>query len=104
MGEMDYTKMDMKKYPWVLWLVVRREKIISKNFWYVRMANCMEIQIFDLCVSIGLPWIPHVLEGKIRDYSNLDTAMETNTANIIQKFSFPIGSYTKFYTSEKQSQ
>ena len=104
MGKMDYTKMDLKKYPWVFWITIQLRTDWFKRLWYTRGANNIEIQFIIWCITIGLPWVPHVLKGKIRDYGNLDTAMEINTSCIIYKYSFPIGSYTKFYASEKQSQ
>ena len=83
----------IKRYPWVFWLRFEKRDWFS-NFWKSRGANFLEIQIFKLCISIGLPWNKEVLKQVDVNYplEGLNHLRKTNeTFN--KWYHFHIGSY-----------
>jgi hypothetical protein len=66
-------------YPWVFWLSFERRKWF-KRFWKSRGANSLDIQFFNLHISVGMPWNQHVLRGAVANYplEGLDHFRKTN--------------------------
>ena len=58
----------MKKVDWVFWVTIQKRKGWFKKFWKTRGSNCMEIQIYDYKISIGLPWHKDVVAKANQNY------------------------------------
>jgi hypothetical protein len=61
----------MNKVDWIFWVSIEKREWF-KNFWKSRGSNCVDIQIYNYHISIGLPWhkevirkadVNHPLEG-----------------------------------------
>ena len=51
---------EVKNYPWVFYIRISKRNWFS-NFWKSRGSNCLDIQIYNLHISIGMPWHKEVL-------------------------------------------
>jgi len=85
--------MKTKNYPWVLRLSISIRKDWFSYWWKTRGSNYLEMQIWIFRINIGMPWLPYVLEGKIRDYGSLDDARRTNDSFIKNGIGVLIGKY-----------
>ena len=57
----QYCQTDViSRYPWVFWIRFEKRDWFC-NFWKSRGSNCLDIQIFKLHISIGMPWHKEVL-------------------------------------------
>jgi len=77
----------------VFWITFEKRQWFSK-LWKTRGANFMNIQIFGLMISIGLPWKNVYINVHNRDYRTLKHLKTTNDANLAK--GILIGSYKKF--------
>jgi hypothetical protein len=50
----------ISRYPWVFWIRFEKRDWFC-NFWKSRGSNCLDIHIFKLHISIGMPWHKEVL-------------------------------------------
>ena len=71
-----------QKIDWVFWVQVKKRERFQ-NFWKSRMANCLEIQVFNYCISIGMPWLKHVIDKADTSYplEGVKHFEETNKVN-----------------------
>jgi hypothetical protein len=86
---------EVKNYPWVFWIRFEKRKWF-KNFWKTRGSNCMDIQLYNLRISIGLPWHRDVLM-KAKENHPLEGLGHFRRANetFNKWYCFHIGSYDK---------
>lgn len=82
-----------KKFPWVFWVNISIRKDWFSYWWKSRGSNCLNLQVWIFSISIGRPWINHVLEDKIKDFGSLDSAKKVNDNNLTAPISFQIGKY-----------
>jgi len=84
----------IKFFPWVFWIRFEKREWFS-NFWKARGSNCLDIQIFKIHVSIGMPWHKEALryasEDTLNGYKPLISANKTFT----KWYHIHIGSYDK---------
>jgi hypothetical protein len=55
----------LEKIDWVFWITVEKRDWFT-NFWKLRGSNCLNIQIYNYHIGIGLPWhkeVNHPMEG-----------------------------------------
>lgn len=80
-------------YPWVFWLRFEKRDWFT-NFWKSRGANCLDIQIYKLHISIGMPWHTEVLRKAEVNYplEGLDHCKKTNES-FTKWYQFHVGSY-----------
>lgn len=85
--------MKTKKVKWVFWISFEKRNWFN-NIWHTRGSNYLDIQLFKIRVSIGMPWLKRVVESKIRDYGQdgmLREINKANSGNLNHWFSFLIG-------------
>lgn len=59
---------NIAKVDWVFWVQIEKREGFYKKFWKSRGSNCIDIQIYNYRISIGLPWHPQVLEKANENY------------------------------------
>ena len=67
------------KIGWVFYITIRKREWFKK-FWKTRGANFMEIQIYNYCISLGLPWLKLVVDKAETNYplKGINHFIETN--------------------------
>lgn len=80
------------KFPWVFWIRFEKRQWFSK-LWKSRGANFMDIQIFNIHISIGMPWKKMYMNSNMRDYRSLKHMKHTNSVN--RNKGIQIGNYDK---------
>ena len=80
-------------YPWVFWIRFETRDWFT-NFWKSRGSNCLDIQIYKLHISIGMPWHQEVLKKQKENYplQGLNHCKEANES-FTKWYHFHIGSY-----------
>lgn len=80
------------KYPWVFWIRFEKRKWFT-HFWKMRGGNSMDIQFFNIHVSIGLPWhqvrLKYASEDKLNGFEPLKSTNKTFT----KWYHLHVGSY-----------
>lgn len=49
------------KIDWVFWIQIEKRDWF-KRFWKSRGSNCLNVQFFKWHISIGMPWLQHVVD------------------------------------------
>jgi hypothetical protein len=65
----------LEKVDWVFWVQIEKRDWF-KRFWKSRGSNSLNIQFFKWYISIGMPWLKHVI-----DSTELSSIEKTNLAN-----------------------
>ncbi len=83
----------ISSYPWVFWVRFEKRNWFC-NFWKSRGSNCLDIQIFKLRISIGMPWHKEVLRKASVNYpmEGLNHCRKTNET-FTKWYHLHIGSY-----------
>lgn len=50
----------VEKIDWVFWVFIEKREWFT-NFWKSRGSNCLDIQIYNYHIGIGLPWHKEVI-------------------------------------------
>lgn len=74
-------KIETANYPWVFWVNIGWRKWFT-FFWKTRGANFMDIQIWRMHISIGMPWYKGYLKGCQRDHGSAKNIHKTNQDNL----------------------
>lgn len=93
MSSQAFTKPNVINYPWVFYVRVKRRKWFT-NFWKSRGSNYLDLQFFNIHISIGMPWHKSVLENIEHNYpmDGLNHCKKTNDT-FTKWYHFHIGSY-----------
>jgi hypothetical protein len=83
------------KYPWIFRISFKIRKNWFSYFYYSRGANFLEIQLWILCISIGMPWSNTYIQCHLDNYGDLNSLRHTNDTFCTKdsKFTFLIGKY-----------
>ena len=82
----------ISRYPWVFWIRFEKRDWFC-NFWKSRGSNCLDIQIFKLHISIGMPWHKAVLKYASEDTLNGFEPLKSANKTFTKWYHLHIGSY-----------
>jgi hypothetical protein len=81
-------------YPWVFWIRFSICSRMSSAFWYSRGANVIDIQLYKLRMSIGLPWLQTVLSYYANNSINKSFEhLKTTNDSYVKWYHIHIGTY-----------
>lgn len=71
---------------WVFWVQIEKRDWF-KRFWKSRGSNCLNIHIFKYHISIGMPWLPHIINNADELYpgEGINHLIKTNENNRLGK-------------------